>query len=113
MGRPRALPESAPRSLRRSVAEAGKSWPALPLRLHAQGNRRLRAAWYRWPGISRHLQRWAGLGAGKAARAWRIRVRDQITAFEDVIQGRITQNLAKDIGDFILKRADGCYAYQL
>ena len=55
----------------------------------------------------------AGLGAGKAARAWRIRVRDQITAFEDVIQGRITQNLAKDIGDFILKRADGCYAYQL
>ena len=55
----------------------------------------------------------AGLGAGKAARAWRIRVRDQVTAFEDVIQGRITQNLAKDIGDFILKRADGCYAYQL
>ena len=55
----------------------------------------------------------AGLGAVKAARAWRIRVRDQITAFEDVIQGRITQNLAKDIGDFILKRADGCYAYQL
>jgi glutamyl-Q tRNA(Asp) synthetase len=55
----------------------------------------------------------AGLGAGKTARAWRIRVRDQITAFEDAIQGRITQNLAKDIGDFILKRADGCYAYQL
>ena len=54
-----------------------------------------------------------GLGAGKTARAWRIRVRDQITAFEDAIQGRITQNLAKDIGDFILKRADGCYAYQL
>jgi glutamyl-Q tRNA(Asp) synthetase len=55
----------------------------------------------------------AGLEAGKAARAWRIRVRDQVTAFEDVIQGRITQNLAKDIGDFILKRANGCYAYQL
>ena len=34
-------------------------------------------------------------------------------AFEDTIQGSVTQNLAHDIGDFVLKRADGLFAYQL
>jgi glutamyl-Q tRNA(Asp) synthetase len=33
--------------------------------------------------------------------------------FDDVLQGRINQNLASDIGDFVVKRADGLFAYQL
>jgi len=33
--------------------------------------------------------------------------------FNDALQGRITQNLETEIGDFVVKRADGLFAYQL
>ena len=45
--------------------------------------------------------------------AERIKVKDQNISFNDAIQGRINQNLATQIGDFVLKRADGLFAYQL
>ncbi|EGK11165.1 tRNA glutamyl-Q(34) synthetase GluQRS [Kingella kingae] len=45
--------------------------------------------------------------------AWRMRVPDQIIAFDDAIVGSYAQNLAHDIGDFVLLRADGFWAYQL
>lgn len=61
-----------------------------------------------YPGTCR-----AGLAPGRSARAWRVRVEDRDIAFDDALQGRIAQNLARDIGDFVLKRADGFYAYQL
>lgn len=48
-----------------------------------------------------------------AAVASRIQVHDFIGFFDDLIQGTITQTLRTDIGDFILKRADGLFAYQL
>ncbi len=51
--------------------------------------------------------------SGKEARAWRIRVGDQNIAFDDAVQGHIEQNLATEVGDFILLRADGLFAYQL
>jgi glutamyl-Q tRNA(Asp) synthetase len=54
--------------------------------------------------------------AGKPARAWRLRVPDGSAAsisFDDRWQGREMQNLATDVGDFVLKRADGQWAYQL
>ena len=54
-----------------------------------------------------------GLPAGKSARAWRLRVGDADIAFEDALQGRRAQNLARQVGDFILLRADGYFAYQL
>ncbi len=38
---------------------------------------------------------------------------DESLSFNDAIQGEISQNLAKEIGDFVLKRADGLFAYQL
>ena len=50
---------------------------------------------------------------GKEARAWRIRVKDEVIAFDDPVQGRIAQNLDRDVGDFVLLRADGQFAYQL
>ena len=34
-------------------------------------------------------------------------------SFEDGLQGRITQDVAREVGDFVLKRADGLWAYQL
>ncbi len=33
--------------------------------------------------------------------------------FNDSLQGHITQNLESEIGDFVVKRADGLFAYQL
>ncbi|WP_242538567.1 tRNA glutamyl-Q(34) synthetase GluQRS [Trinickia acidisoli] len=63
-----------------------------------------------YPGTCRH-----GL-EGKAARAWRVRVPegpDAVVAFEDRWQGRQIQDLALEVGDFVLKRADGQWAYQL
>lgn len=49
---------------------------------------------------------------GKAP-AWRIRVPEQVFAFTDRIVGHYAQHLARDIGDFVLLRADGFWAYQL
>lgn len=53
---------------------------------------------------------------GKAPRAWRLRVPDgdaAVIGFDDRWQHRQTQNLATEVGDFVLKRADGQWAYQL
>ncbi|KIF82736.1 tRNA glutamyl-Q(34) synthetase GluQRS [Noviherbaspirillum autotrophicum] len=57
-----------------------------------------------------------GLAAGKTARAWRLRVPEHASAwvaFEDRWMGTVTQNLASEVGDFVLRRADGFWAYQL
>ncbi len=61
-----------------------------------------------YPGTCR-----AGLKPGAAARAWRLRVPDREFVFHDRIQGPASQNLEREVGDFILLRADGQYAYQL
>ena len=61
-----------------------------------------------YPGTCRN-----GLPAGKAGRAWRLRVDDADIVFDDALQGRCRQNLARHVGDFVLFRADGYFAYQL
>jgi glutamyl-Q tRNA(Asp) synthetase len=50
---------------------------------------------------------------GNTHAASRAVVLDKEISFIDMIQGEVTQNLARDIGDFILKRKDGLFAYQL
>jgi len=66
-----------------------------------------------YPGTCRR-----GLALGKQPRAFRLRVPDRadgadIVAFDDAWMGRVTQHLATEVGDFVLKRADGYWAYQL
>jgi len=61
-----------------------------------------------YPGTCRH-----GLPVGRSARAWRLRVDDASLAFEDRLQGKVSQCLERDVGDFVLRRADGLWAYQL
>jgi glutamyl-Q tRNA(Asp) synthetase len=75
-----------------------------------------------YPGTCR-----SGLAIGKVARAWRIRTNlraqksndanharsNEIIEFRDRLQGRILQNLEREIGDFVVLRADGLFAYQL
>ncbi len=60
-----------------------------------------------YPGTCR-----AGLQPGRAARAWRVRVDGAVVEFDDLLQGRQRSALATDIGDFVVKRADGFFAYQ-
>lgn len=45
--------------------------------------------------------------------AWRIRVPEETISFRDGVFGAVTQNLTTACGDFILRRSDGVYAYQL
>lgn len=59
-----------------------------------------------------------GIGEGKIARTLRVQVPEQnqqneTITFDDRWLGRLTQHLATEVGDFVLKRADGYWAYQL
>ena len=45
--------------------------------------------------------------------SWRVRVPDREFTVEDLCQGTFRQNLSTDCGDFVVRRADGCYVYQL
>jgi len=60
-----------------------------------------------YPGTCRHLN------ITKMPFSSRIKVNDCPISFNDAVQGAITQNLATQLGDFVLKRADGLFAYQL
>ena len=62
----------------------------------------------RYPGTCR-----SGVAPGRKGRARRLLVTDEAIGFHDRLQGRQEQRLDRDIGDFIVKRADGVFAYQL
>lgn len=47
------------------------------------------------------------------APAQRLRVPDAMYSFEDMVQGHYAQNLAHDCGDFLIRRSDQAFAYQL
>lgn len=50
--------------------------------------------------------------AGKAP-AWRLTVPDETVRFTDGLQGDYAENLKTACGDFLVRRADGVFAYQL
>lgn len=50
---------------------------------------------------------------GRAVRAWRFRVPADAVRFDDRIAGAVEQHLETDVGDFVVRRADGLWAYQL
>jgi glutamyl-Q tRNA(Asp) synthetase len=54
-----------------------------------------------------------GLAPGKPPRALRIRTDAAPITFEDRVQGLQRQSVEREVGDFILYRADGQFAYQL
>ena len=54
-----------------------------------------------------------GIVPGREPRAWRVKVDGHVIEFTDALQGRLRRALAADFGDFVLRRADGFFAYQL
>ncbi len=61
-----------------------------------------------YAGTCRH-----GVPAGREGRAWRVRTNNEPVTFNDGLQGKQSQHLESEIGDFVVKRADGLFAYQL
>jgi glutamyl-Q tRNA(Asp) synthetase len=104
-----ALYQSA---LDRLVA-AGDAYPCACSRkdieeaLRALGRERPRHGELVYPGTCRD-----GLH-GRAARAWRFRVPPGVVHWQDGLLGAQAQDVAEAVGDFVLKRADGLFAYQL
>lgn len=67
-----------------------------------------------YPGTCRDLTEREREERAKTRRpALRIRVPDREITFTDLLQGTYQENLARDCGDFILRRSDGVFAYQL
>ncbi len=125
---PRVVP-GADRVIMRQLQSLGMQWDGEPvwqsLRLHdyqaafdalrRQGlvygcccSRQALAGMPVYPGTCRH-----GLLPGQTARSWRVRVPEGVVRFVDRWQGPQEQDLQKEVGDFVIKRADGLWAYQL
>ena len=60
-----------------------------------------------YPGTCRQ-----GLPPDKTARAWRLSTAGRTVSFDDLRHGRLTTNLEQS-GDFVVKRVEGYFAYQL
>lgn len=61
-----------------------------------------------YPGTCRN-----GIAPGRVPRAIRFRVPDEVIAFDDLVAGHVEENVAEQTGDFVVRRADGLFAYQL
>jgi glutamyl-Q tRNA(Asp) synthetase len=61
-----------------------------------------------YPGTCRN-----GLPEDREGRTWRVRTNNEAIEFDDALQGHQLQHLDSEIGDFVVKRADGLFAYQL
>jgi glutamyl-Q tRNA(Asp) synthetase len=61
-----------------------------------------------YPGYCR-----TGIADGKTPRAVRFHAPDQVIAFDDLICGPIEEHIGARTGDFVVRRADGLFAYQL
>ena len=76
--------------------------------LHSVNAPHLSDGTYVYPGTCRHLRE-----KPNKPHSWRVTVPDQMWEFRDLLQGDYRQNLATDCGDFVVRRADGVYVYQL
>ena len=97
-----------------ALAAQGLVYPCYCSRaeLHAASAPHASDGTYIYAGTCRNLT--AAQRAEKTRRpAWRVRVPEERVTVTDRLQGDYTQNLARECGDFILRRSDGVYAYQL
>ena len=67
---------------------------------------------YVYAGTCRNLTE-AQRAEKKRLPSWRVMVPDREFALTDLVQGDYRENLLTDCGDFVVRRADGVYVYQL
>ena len=96
------------------LQEKGLLYPCYCTRsqLHSVNAPHLSDGTYVYPGTCRNLTE-TERAAFHRAPAWRVKVPDKIWELTDYAQGKYTENLATDCGDFVVRRADGAYVYQL
>lgn len=135
LDRPRELPGAA-QTILRQLAELGLAWDgevekqAFRSRLYDDALARLAAAGHTyWCGCTRREMEDSalapdgariypgtcrnGIAPGKQPRALRVRTTDAPIGFIDRVQGECAQSVEQEVGDFVLRRADGLHAYQL
>ncbi len=114
--------ETQPQSLRGVVydryferlADMGLLYPCYCTRsqLHSVNAPHLSDGTYVYAGTCRNLSEQQQAAYGRKP-AWRVVVPDRVWTVEDRVQGTYRENLATDCGDFVVRRADGVYVYQL
>ena len=114
--------ETAPQSRRSAVYDGyfeklrdlGLLYPCYCSRaqLHNVNAPHLSDGTYVYAGTCRNLTE-AERNAMNRKPAWRVQVPDRIWTVNDLTQGTMKQNLVTDCGDFVVRRADGVYVYQL
>jgi len=114
--------ETPPQSQRSAVydryfqqlADLGLLYPCYCTRsqLHNVNAPHLSDGTYVYPGTCRDLSPEEQASFDRLP-AWRLRVPDRLWELNDLGQGYFSQNLVTDCGDFVVRRADGVYVYQL
>ena len=96
------------------LQEMGLLYPCYCTRsqLHNVNAPHLSDGTYVYPGTCRDLND-AQKAAFSRLPAWRVKVPEGIWTVEDLCQGHYTQELSSQCGDFVVRRADGVYVYQL
>ena len=110
--------ETAPQSQRSAVydryfeklRDLGLIYPCYCTRsqLHNVNAPHLSDGTYVYAGTCRNLK-----NPPNRAPAWRVMVPQRCYRVDDLCQGTFVQDLSTDCGDFVVRRADGCYVYQL
>lgn len=98
-----------------TICEAGKVYPCFCTRadLHAASAPH-RGEKLVYPGTCRRLtSQEVNERLTVRAPSWRVLAPNREYALDDLVQGHFTQNLERDCGDFVIRRADGLFAYQL
>lgn len=90
------------------LIQAGSAYPCTCSRREVTRHGRAGAGGLIYPGICRNGKRHR---TGRS-EAIRLRVGETAIAFADRIQGPYSQDLAAEVGDFVIRRSDGLFAYQ-
>lgn len=114
--------EMAPQSQRDSVyrqyfgrlGDMGLLYPCYCTRsqLHSVNAPHLSDGTYVYPGTCRNLTP-GQKAAFDRQPSWRVQVPDRVWTVHDLAQGEYRENLVTDCGDFVVRRADGVFVYQL
>ena len=97
-----------------ALSDLGLVYPCYCSRsqLHSVNAPHLSDGTYLYPGTCRNMPEWQRRQQTRPP-AWRLQVPDRVISLEDMGYGFYEQNLQLSCGDFLIRRGDGVYMYQL